>query len=102
MFQPNGIEPDITQHEVARAGGADVSALAAAGDRGAAVATMVKGAEVVITELYRSGRIHAVMALGGSGGTAIATAAMRSPAGRSAEADGFDRGIWRYEAVHGF
>ena len=78
VFQPNGVEPDITQRDVARAGGADVSALAATGDRGAAVATMAKGAEAVLTELYRSGRIHAVLALGGSGGTAIATAAMRS------------------------
>ena len=78
VFQPDGIEPDITQRDVARAGGADVSALAGAGDRGAAVATMAKGAEAVLTELYRSGRAHAVLALGGSGGTAIATAAMRS------------------------
>ena len=39
---------------------------------------MAKGAEAVLTELYRSGRVYAVLALGGSGGTAIATAAMRS------------------------
>ena len=31
VFQPDGIEPDITQRDVARAGGADVSALAARG-----------------------------------------------------------------------
>jgi uncharacterized protein (UPF0261 family) len=78
VFEPRGVGPDVTRQDVARAVGADVGALATAADRGVAVATMAKGAEAVVTDLYHRGRIRGVMALGGSGGTAIATAAMRS------------------------
>jgi uncharacterized protein (UPF0261 family) len=78
VFEPNGVEPDITRSEVAGAAGADAFALATAGDRGAAVTAMANGAQVVLTDLYQRGTIQGVLALGGSGGTAIATAAMRS------------------------
>ena len=70
-------EPDVTREEVAQAGDADVRALAEAGDRGAAVEAMARGAAEIVKELYREGRVDAVLALGGSGGTAIATHAMR-------------------------
>ena len=78
VFEPNGVEPDVTRWEVARAVGADAGALATAGDRGVAVATMAHGAQAVLTDLYQRGSVQGVLALGGSGGTAIATAAMRS------------------------
>ena len=71
-------EPDVTREEVARAAGADVAALAAAGDRGAAVETMARGAAEVVTRLYAEGRLDAIGALGGSGGSALATHAMRA------------------------
>ncbi|HXW80460.1 MAG TPA: Tm-1-like ATP-binding domain-containing protein [Acidimicrobiales bacterium] len=78
VFEPDGVEPDITRWEVARAAGADVGSLATGADRGAAVATMADGAQVLLTDLYQRGNIQAVLGLGGSGGTAIATAAKRS------------------------
>jgi uncharacterized protein (UPF0261 family) len=78
VFEPDGVEPDVTRAEVARAVGADAGTLAMAGDRGAAVATMAHGAQAVLTDLYQRGAIQGVLALGGSGGTAIATAAMRN------------------------
>jgi len=71
-------EPDIGRDDVARAAGADVHALAAAGDRGAAVEAMARGAAAIVTRLHAEGRVDGVLALGGSGGTAIATEAMRS------------------------
>ncbi|MGH2996452.1 MAG: Tm-1-like ATP-binding domain-containing protein, partial [Gaiellaceae bacterium] len=71
-------EPDITREEVARAAGADTRSLADAGDRGAAVETMARGAAEIVTRLHSEGRLDGVLALGGSGGTAIATEAMRA------------------------
>jgi uncharacterized protein (UPF0261 family) len=78
IYDPVGLEPDITRDEVARAGGADVGALAQAGDRGAAVSTMATGAEEVVTRLHDEGRLDGILALGGSGGSSIATQAMRA------------------------
>ena len=70
--------PDVTADEVARAAGADLAALRARGDRGEAVAAMAKGAAEVVARLHREGRIDGIVSMGGGGGTAIATAAMRA------------------------
>jgi uncharacterized protein (UPF0261 family) len=70
-------EPDISRQEVAEAAGANAQELAESGDRGAAVEAMARGAAEVVKELHAQGRLDAVLALGGSGGTAIATQAMR-------------------------
>jgi uncharacterized protein (UPF0261 family) len=72
------VEPDIAREEVARAAGADTARLAADGDRGAAVAAMAAGAEAVVRRLHAEGRLDGVLALGGSGGSSIATRAMRA------------------------
>ena len=69
--------PDVTREEVAAAAGADVAALAAAGDRGAAVETMARGAAEVVKRLHAEGRLDAIGGLGGSGGSALVTHAMR-------------------------
>ena len=71
------VRPDVTREEVASAAGADVAALAAAGDRGAAVETMARGAAEVVKRLHAEGRLDAIGGLGGSGGSALATSAMR-------------------------
>ena len=76
VFEPVGVAPDVPRWEVAQAAGADVRTLASGGDRGLAVATMARGAEVVISSLHRQGRTQGVLALGGSSGSAIAAAAM--------------------------
>lgn len=70
--------PDVAREEVARAAGADVAALVAAGDRGAAVATMARGATAIVGELFAAGRLHGILGLGGSGGTALVSEAMRA------------------------
>jgi uncharacterized protein (UPF0261 family) len=68
---------DVTASEVAAAAGADREQLRRERDRGAAVAAMGRGAARLTRELYEEGRIAAVLALGGSGGAAIAAEAMR-------------------------
>ena len=47
------IKPDIPREAVAQAAGADVQALAGAGDRGAAVMTMARGAAEMIRRARR-------------------------------------------------
>lgn len=71
------ITPDITHQEVAAAAGTDRAALAASGDRGAAVEAMAQGAGIVVGRLLAEGRIHAVLGIGGSGGSSLISAAIR-------------------------
>src|SRR3954468_23475471 len=72
---PPRVEPDVPREQVAAAAGLDLAALT---DRGAAVAAMCGAAPVVVRRLFEEGRCQGVLAAGGSGGTAIATAAMRA------------------------
>ena len=69
--------PDVTREEVARAAGADHATLAEAGDRGAAMEVMGRGAGVVLAKLHAEGRLQGAAAVGGSGGSSVAAAAMR-------------------------
>lgn len=72
------LKPDITRAEIAAAAGVDFTALTAKQDRGEAVTAMSQGAPVILAKLAIEGRVHGVISLGGGGGTAIATAAMRA------------------------
>ena len=58
--------------------GADVAALAAAGDRGAAVTAMAARRGGDRPRSLRRGRLDGILALGGSGGSSIAARAMRA------------------------
>ncbi|MGW5161466.1 Tm-1-like ATP-binding domain-containing protein [Nonomuraea wenchangensis] len=68
---------DVPARRVAEAAGADLRALREAGDRGAAVAAMGEGAAAMLDGLHGDGRVDAVLALGGSGGSSIAARAVR-------------------------
>ncbi|MEW9550572.1 Tm-1-like ATP-binding domain-containing protein [Nonomuraea sp. NPDC050783] len=68
---------DIPGRQVAEAAGTGLRELREAGDRGAAVAAMGEGAAAVLAGLHADGRVDAVLALGGSGGTSIAARAVR-------------------------
>ncbi|MFN3648179.1 MAG: Tm-1-like ATP-binding domain-containing protein [Armatimonadota bacterium] len=72
------IPPDVSREEVARAAGAELSELAARKDRGEAVAVMSRGAAALLPKLHAEGRFDGVLALGGSGGSSVACAAMRA------------------------
>lgn len=71
------IAADVSRDEVAAAAGKDLSALRARNDRGAMVEAMAMAAPVMLAKLADERRIHGVISLGGTGGTAIGTAAMR-------------------------
>ncbi|HEX6938080.1 MAG TPA: Tm-1-like ATP-binding domain-containing protein [Longimicrobiales bacterium] len=71
------VAADISADEVARAGGSTLAELRARGDRGAAVEVMLAGARALVPRLYAERRFDGVLGLGGGGGTAMVTAAMR-------------------------
>ena len=78
VLRPPTIEPDVTRQTVVGAGGKQIEALAESGDRGRAVAAMTLGVKRLLPDLYWRGRIHALIGIGGSAGTTMATAAMRA------------------------
>lgn len=71
------VTPEISAREVAEAGGDALPTLREREDRGAAVDVMIAGVRRLACELHEAGRFQGVLALGGGGGTSIATAAMR-------------------------
>jgi uncharacterized protein (UPF0261 family) len=75
---PATVQPDITREQVASATGIDLAALMAKKDRGECVVAMTKAAPACVAKLAAEGRIDGIISLGGGGGTAIGTAAMRA------------------------
>jgi len=69
---------DVGPDAVAAAAGFDRGALATAGDRGAAMTAMGAGAARVVARLHAEGRLDGILALGGSGGASLGSAAMRA------------------------
>lgn len=75
--EPPPWAPDIGAERVAAAGGGDLAELRRNHDRAAALEVMCRGAAALAAELAATGELDGVVGLGGSGGTAVATAAMR-------------------------
>ncbi len=75
---PPAIQPDVTRETVAAAGGVDLAALTARQDRGEAVTAMAGAVAAWLAQEVAAGRLDGVISLGGGGGTAIGTAAMRA------------------------
>jgi uncharacterized protein (UPF0261 family) len=67
---------DISAADVAAAGGSDLAALQGL-SRSAAMQHMMTGAAATLSGGHRRGEVRGVLAVGGSGGTAIASQAMR-------------------------
>ncbi len=73
------LTPDLTRATVLAALNApDTAAILARRDRGECVTLMARAAAALVTQLHATGRIQGIISLGGGGGTAIATAAMRA------------------------
>ena len=77
-LEPPRVEADIPRQEVGAETGVDPAALGEAGDRGTAIGAMAGAAAALARRLHDEGRIHGVLSAGGSGNTAIATAAMQA------------------------
>ena len=71
------IQADIARESVAQAAGTDLPTLVASHDRDTAVAAMRRGATVIVQRLLEEGRVHGILALGGSSGSTLASGVMR-------------------------
>ncbi|MBI1309940.1 UPF0261 family protein [bacterium] len=69
---------DVEADGIAQAGGDSLATLRRDRDRGRAIAVMSAGAAVAVRRLFEAGRFDGIIGMGGSGGTGIVTAAMRS------------------------
>jgi uncharacterized protein (UPF0261 family) len=70
--------PQVTRDEVAAAGGNSVAYLSSGDHKDEAMQTMAKGLAVVVRKLYDEGKLDGILGMGGTGGTSIATTAMRA------------------------
>ena len=77
-LEPPKLKPDITREQVAAAASVDLAKVVAKRDRGEAVDAMSRGAPALLLKLAQENKIDGVISLGGGGGTAISTAAMRA------------------------
>ena len=69
---------DFTNSQVAAAGESTLQALRESHDRGHSISVMTLGAVSIVQSLFHKGAFDGVFALGGSGGSTIASASMRS------------------------
>ncbi len=70
-------EPDISNEEVAAAGGSSLQEIVETADRGFAADVMCKGLAALVPRLYAEGHFDGILSFGGSGGTTLATSGMR-------------------------
>ena len=68
---------DVPARAIAAAAGADLDELRRQHDKSRAMRAMSEGLAAIVENLHRNREIDAMLSLGGSSGTAIATAAMR-------------------------
>ncbi|RPJ51427.1 MAG: UPF0261 family protein [Chloroflexi bacterium] len=70
--------PQVGRAAVAKAGGGDLAELRSGEHKDRAMQVMAGGTAAVVRGLYEEGRLDGIIGMGGSGGTSIATAAMRT------------------------
>lgn len=73
---PLDIVPDVTREEVALLAGTTIDALRNAGSRGKAVHGMLAGLRALASNLFREGRLHGAVAIGGAEGAVLGASAM--------------------------
>jgi uncharacterized protein (UPF0261 family) len=71
-------QPDIHRSEVAQAGGGSLTEFASGEHKDKAMQVMSAGLAVIVRRLYDEGKLHGMIGMGGTGGTSIATNAMRT------------------------
>jgi uncharacterized protein (UPF0261 family) len=78
LGEPVGIEPDISNAEVASAAGDALDEVRVAGSRGAAVERMTAGVRSVCLGLFEGGRLDGALCLGGAEGGLMGAGAMHA------------------------
>lgn len=72
------IKPDITREEVAAAAGTTIEGVRESPSEAHAIDLQTRGAGVIALRLYKEGKIHGVLGIGGGMGTALGTGVMRA------------------------
>lgn len=72
------VAAEVSSAQLASAGGGDLLALRSGRDKTAAMDVMTRGAAAMAAQLYAAKRFDAIIGLGGTAGTAIASSAMRT------------------------
>src|SRR5206468_2348776 len=75
---PPAVEPQVSREEVFRRAGTSLAAIQERGDRGHAVAEAARGVSALVADWIGQGEVEGILAVGGSAGTTIGTAAMRA------------------------
>ncbi len=78
VLGPPAVEPGIDRDRVARVGGATLGDLQREANKAHSMDAMTRGVAIVAAQLHAEGTIHALLGIGGTAGTAIATSAMRA------------------------
>lgn len=73
-----GAHPDITREEVARAGGMPLDKILEHPSRDVAAPVMAEGATKIVTRLAEEGKVHGIVAMGGTQGTTLSTRVIRA------------------------
>jgi uncharacterized protein (UPF0261 family) len=73
-----GTHPDITREEVAEAGGMSLAKILENPSRDIAAPVMAEGATKIVTKLAEQGKVHGIVAMGGTQGTTLSTHVMRA------------------------
>lgn len=70
--------PDISREAIAEAAGTELNTFHSGKHKDKAMKTMADGLAIIVRHLYDQGKLDGIISMGGSGGTFIATAAMRT------------------------
>ena len=76
LGEPIGITPDISRAQAATYAGTTIDALRSAGSRGKAVHGMREALKKLTLELYKVGKLQAIVSMGGAEGAVMGAAAM--------------------------
>lgn len=77
VFEPK-FTPDVSNAEVAKAAGVNIDEIIEKKDRAYATEILSKAMEKLVPELFEQGKFDGIISFGGSGGTSLATPAMRA------------------------
>jgi uncharacterized protein (UPF0261 family) len=78
VFEPAGITPDISRHEIAAATGGSIAEIIAGGEKRLAFRTMSEGVGRKIEELFEAGRFQAIVSVAGGTGTHLIAGALQA------------------------
>jgi uncharacterized protein (UPF0261 family) len=77
MGEP-ALKPDVSRAEVAAAGGGKLDQLRSGDRKDEAMKVMSTGLAVTVRKLFDGGKLQGIIGMGGTGGTSVATSAMRT------------------------